>query len=308
MIAIDFQGGAHGNFLEIVCNEIAGVTISKISPFSASGAAHRKIYTRKKYFACEHYSFTPIEFPPDTSAVVSIKIQEIDLLPLLQISFLRAGDYYLDNDVLEIDTYNKLNNPQYSWVLKELIDGFFAGQITKSYNAVKDPTWPTISNLKDFLNLPEHIQLECVNQHKLELLELSDELPHCPRHVLREYFQIGFEHPSQHGFIKRQAGVRYPTHWPKFEFPFDNFYNKEKFIIGLKELASWANISYNNWDKVLELHAEFLKRQPYKDSKIICDQVVEDICNGKDPNAKLTMIEEAYVNSQLKIRGHECRY
>jgi len=308
MIAIDFQGGSHGNFLEFVCNKMIGITADKTLPFNSNGAAHSKSYTGKKYFECNHYSFTPVAFPLETEAVILIKIQDQDLLPLSQISLLRAGDLGIDNDCLEIDTYHKLNTINYRWVLDELIDAFFTGQITKSYDAVKDPSWPAVHSLKDFANLPEVIQAECKHIHNLELMELTEEQPHCPRHILQEFFQLGFENPDQQGFIKRQKQIQYPQHWPRFEFYFSNFYNQQKFMDNIQAIASWANISYNDWHKIENLHQEFLARQPYKHSKIQCDKIVEDLCNGINIQTKLTMIEEAYVNAQLKIRGHECRY
>jgi hypothetical protein len=55
---------------------------------------------------------------------------------------LRAGDLEYNNDHLEIDTYNKLNNWQYQWVLDEILRGFFTDQIQKSYDAIKDSSWP----------------------------------------------------------------------------------------------------------------------------------------------------------------------
>jgi hypothetical protein len=165
-----------------------------------------------------------------------------------------------------------------------------------------------VHSLKDFANLPEVIKAECKHIHNLKLLELTEEQPHCPRHILREFVQLGFENPDQHGFIKRQKQIQYPQHWPRFEFNFSNFYNQKKFMDHVKAIASWANISYNDWHKIENLHQEFLTRQPYKNCKSICDQIVEDLCNGKNFQSKLTMIEEAYVNAQLKIRGHECRY
>ena len=153
-IAIDFQGGSHGNFLEFVCNIISGVATAG-SPFNASGAAHSKIYLDTKVFHAAHFSERGITFPANTKKVVCIKISPDDLLPLNQISLLRAGDRGLDNDDLEINTYHKLNNVDYKWVLAELKSAFFENQIENSYNAVKDPSWPDVKTLSDFDKLPE---------------------------------------------------------------------------------------------------------------------------------------------------------
>ena len=203
MIHIDFQGGAHGNYLEFVCNKIAGVTVG--TPFNAHGASHAKKYIGNKMFFADHYSFwsKPLIF----NKVIDIHIGIDDLLQLQQISLLRAGDHGYDNDQLEIDTYNKLNNQDYCWVLDNIIQGFFTNQIQESYNAVKDPSWPEVCTIREFENLPTAIKQECLEQHKLQLLELSSTNPHCPRSILREFFQIGFQHPEQHGFVVNQNQI-----------------------------------------------------------------------------------------------------
>ena len=132
MICIDFQGGAHGNYLEFVCNKIVGITTG--TPFNSLGAAHNKHYIGKKIFHADHFSYWPIPFLTDK--IISIQITVDDLLPLQQVSLLRAGNYNYDNNQLEIDTYNKLNIIDYRPVLDTLINGFFKNQIQNSYNAV----------------------------------------------------------------------------------------------------------------------------------------------------------------------------
>ena len=125
MIHIDFQGGAHGNYLEFVCNKIVGATVG--SPFNSLGASHAKHYTGKKMFYADHYSFWPKPFKFDK--IISIQIDTDDLLQLQQISLLRAGDFGYDNNQLEINTYNKLNTREYKWVLENIVQNFFANQI-----------------------------------------------------------------------------------------------------------------------------------------------------------------------------------
>ena len=89
MIHIDFQGGAHGNYLEFVCNKIAGVTVN--TPFNSLGASHSKQYTGIKIFHADHYSF--LHKPFVFNKIISIQIDTDDLLLLQQISLLREGDY-----------------------------------------------------------------------------------------------------------------------------------------------------------------------------------------------------------------------
>jgi hypothetical protein len=295
MIHIDFQGGAHGNYLEFVCNKIAGIAVG--IPFNSIGAAHTKKYTGRKVFIANHYSFLPVQLTYDK--IISIQIHVDDLLPLQQISLLRAGDYGYDNDHLEIDTYNKFNNVNYRWVLDSIIQSFFINQIQDSYNAVKDPSWPEVTSLADFQNLPNTLKQECIEQHKLELLELSPLHPDCPRSVLREFFQLGFQQPEQHGFIVRQQQIKYSESKQVYIFPFACFYNKNSFLQEVKKIADWAEISYTCQADISQLHNEFLQRQPYKNSKNKCDELISKIKLTQVVDQTVDLLEEAYINTKL---------
>jgi len=304
MISIDFQGGAHGNFLEFVCNKVAGIDSNEL-PFNKHGASHYKQYRAPKKFFADHYSFFNQEFKG--SKVVAIKIHRDDLLPLSQISLLRAGDYGFDNNELHIDTYHKFNNKDYRWVLDIIINSFFTNQIKVSYNNVKDDSWPEVATLQDFENLPNHIKQECIEMHNLTLLELNADHPNCPKSVLREFFEIGFLYPEQHGFLQRQKQMVYNDAMDVFNFPFGSFYCTDLFIDQIKKIANWADIVYTDWQSVMSLHHEFLQRQPYKDSKLKCDDIVLQIIKGL-PAPSVNLIEESYINAMLIQQGYERRY
>jgi hypothetical protein len=308
MICIDFQGGAHGNFLEVVCNKLAGITTDSDLPFNHLGASHKKKYITNNIFTADHYSFLSKPYPADTKKVISIQIVSDDLLALSQVSLLRAGDYAIDNDQLEINTYHKLNNTSYKKVLDNIIENFFKNQICESYNAVKDPSWPNVSTLNDFEQLPEFIRQECLVQHQLQLLRLDESHPDCPRHLLREFFQIGFENPSVSGFLSEQEKMIYIGK-DVYVFPFACFYNTNLFIDQCKQIVAWTNLQFNDYDSIIQLHNEFMKRQPYARSKQKCDRLVTEFIKGNIVALpKLTLMEEAYFNTQLKKNGHEFRY
>lgn len=304
MISIDFQGGAHGNFLEVVCNKIAGVDCVGL-PFNQHGASHQKTYTSSKQFMAGHFSFWPSKIT--TQKVISIQVAEDDLLPLSQISLLRAGDFGIDNDQLEVNTYNKLNNVHYRWVLDILLDSFFTRQIADSYNAVRDPSWPDCQTMSDFEKLPQHIQKECIEVHNLRLLECNATSPDCPRHVLREFFEIGFANPANSGFMQQQTKMQY-NNLDVYVFPFASFYNTNLFIEQVKSIADWAGIVYNNYESMTQLHVEFLKRQPYAKSKQHCDTLIEQMIHDKSFLPDITLMEESYVNAKLVKAGYERRY
>ena len=297
MIHIDFQGGAHGNYLEFVCNKFLANVQCPEMPFNVHGASHNKLYSSPQHFFARHYSYLPV--PLIYNKIITIKIEHNDLLPLSQISLLRAGDHGYDNNRLEVNTYNKFNNTNYRWVLDEIINGFFKDQIANSYNAIKDPIWPSITTLADFNQLPDHIRAECLEQHQLVLLELSAEYPDCPRTVLREFFEIGFRFPENSGFVSRQQLAVYDDSAQVYTFPFGCFYHKDQFMDEIDQVAQWAGLAYNQ-DSVAALHDKFLDRQPYKDSKTKCDKIVSQLM--EDPAMilpDLDLLEEAYINAKL---------
>lgn len=297
MIHIDFQGGAHGNYLEFVCNKFLANVQGAETPFNVLGASHNKLYSSPQHFFANHYSYLPV--PLIYNKIITIKIEHNDLLLLSQISLLRAGDYGYDNNYLEIDTYNKFNNADYRWVLDKIINGFFKDQIANSYNAIKDPSWPLVATLADFNQLPDHIRAECLEQHQLVLLELSAEHPDCPRSILREFFEIGFRYPENSGFINRQRLAVYNDSKQVYTFPFGCFYQKDQFIHEIGQVAQWAGFMYNP-DSVAILHDKFLDRQLYKDSKTKCDNIVARLTADLSTILPdLDLLEEAYINAKL---------
>jgi hypothetical protein len=302
MIYIDFQGGAHGNYLEFVCNKFLAGVLCNSSPFSRLGAAHAKLYYGEKQFQCWHYTdHRGVHTELLDSKIVSIQIEYDDLLPLQSISLLRAGDWNIDNNQLEIDTYHKLNNADYTVVLDNLLNSFFRSQIQESYNAVKDDSWPNINCIEDFNRLPEEIQLECIHQHNLKLFQFDEEHPNCPRNILREFFKIGFQNPEQAGFMVWQKKQIYDSSNDPKVFPFASFYNTDDFINQIQSIGKWCGWEVKNMPQLIELHNDFLSRQPFKDSKKFCDKLIKRICNQEIfelPN--LDLMQESYIAAQLE--------
>jgi hypothetical protein len=303
MIYIDFQAGAHGNYLEFVCNKfLANVPING-NPFNQLGSSHNKKYLGDKVFKAGHYfEFQGQRTEIYNSKIISIQIDVLDLLPLSSVSLLRAGDYNIDNNLLEINTYNKLNNPNYRWVLDNIIRSFFQTQVFDSYQAVCDPSWPAVNNIQDFKNLPDWIQQECLTQHNLQLLELSLQQPNCPRHILREFFKLSFKHPEQSGFITQQHKMYYNNSNDVIVFPFRAFYSTHEFQSYITRIASWGEFDFDLNDEFIELHKEFLQKQIYQNSKKCCDELVQQIIAGKQFVLPiLDLFQESYVSAQLEL-------
>lgn len=303
MIYIDFQAGAHGNYLEFVCNKfLAQVDVNGL-PFNQFGASHNKHYLQPKVFTAGHYfEYRGNRIELNNSKVISVQIDLTDLLPLMSVSLLRAGDYNIDNDQLEINTYNKLNNLDYRWALDNIIQSFFQTQIHDSYQAVRDSSWPDVNNIQDFQNLPNWIQQECLTLHNLHLLELSSQKPDCPRYILREFFKLGFKYPAQSGFIMQQHKMYYNASNNVIVFPFDAFYNEIKFQNQIKCISEWAGFKFVVTKEFIELHKEFLQRQIYKNSKFFCDNLIQQIITDRQfVLPKLDLLQESYISAQLEL-------
>lgn len=134
IIPIDFVAGAHGNFLEIVLNRFFGVVSDQGDPFTSLGASHLKSqdYLHRRLFVARHWFQTPHSIDEYDQAI-SIQFEQDDLLLLSSVSLLRAGDMNIDNDQLEIDTFQKLDNVHYRSVLQEIMTAYkFLDADTKS--------------------------------------------------------------------------------------------------------------------------------------------------------------------------------
>jgi hypothetical protein len=303
-IPIDFQGGAHGNYLEFVCNKFLTDCVVNTSPFNDNGASHSKGYCiRDQKFRAGHYSdWRGERNVPLSGKIISIRVAHEDLLPLTAISLLRAGDYGYDNDYLEENTFHKLSVTDYAWVLDNIVSSFFKDQIRDSYNAVKDPSWPDVETSDDFQKLPDWIKKECLEVHNLKLLELNEDNPNCPRYILREFFKLGFLRPEQSGFIARQKDMMwYYDDNDVYNFPYASFYDIDLFVKQINKIAKWTDTTINDLDSLIALHREFLTRQVYKDSKIKCDELLERIFNKESFKLPaITLLEESYVLAEIE--------
>lgn len=305
MIYIDFQRGAHGHYLEYICNRfIANVQVDGL-PFNQFGAAHNRKYKSPRRFRAGHFFQGQGAFANHVGQkIISIRIQHKDLLPLTSVSLLRTKDMQIDNNQLEIDTFNKINNREYKWMLDNINESYFKKQLLEGYNDVKDPSWPNINSLKEFMLLPSNIKKECKEVFSIEPVWLSAKYPDCPRNILREFFKIGFKYPEIHGFtIQQEKMKKYDQNNDIHIFPFSFFYNIDTFINELTNIAAWAGFKpIDSMDDLAFVHDEFLSRQIYKNSKIDADVLFDRIVGGeKFVLPKLTLLEESYLDAQLEL-------
>jgi len=156
---IDFFGGTHGNFLELVVNHAIDGNLYDISQnqFTKDGACHLKDVSSDyiPITKCGHYSWNEHIFD-DSDYVIRIVPSQCDMLIAVTNSFLRAGDQQLDLDNLEIDTRKKmLKLPKLLNFLQSLSDNhgvadFYSRMILRHYfeSMFADPT----NGLKNYTN------------------------------------------------------------------------------------------------------------------------------------------------------------
>ena len=125
-LIIDYYGGAHGNFLERVCNRfLFDIESAQFSPFVESGASHltTDAYIEDRKAVSDHYTFFDDPYP-ETPLKNTIVVNIFVDLPyqILYNSVLRAGDTPLDICTLEFDTLSKLTNPKHSVFRQTIID------------------------------------------------------------------------------------------------------------------------------------------------------------------------------------------
>lgn len=301
-IDIDFLAGSHGNFLEFVLNKILlGETLAQPTPFNALGASHikSKNYLDQRVFFSDHYHERKF-YNSTADYIVSIQITEDDLLPLSLVSLLRAGDYNISPKQLEIDTYGKFNNFSYRHLITKINEGF--GSVA-AYNDIKADSWPCINNVEEFGLLPSWIQRECLDEFGIKLFYLSEKTPNCPKHILREFFKIGFLNPHQQGFWELQNRMNYPPDVQLYVFPYSAFYSEIEFKKHVYAIFEEFKLTPSGYD-VSGLYSEFISKQIYANSKKECDDLVEMVFNSVDiPLPNLTVLHEAYIDAMLERRS-----
>ena len=125
MEKIDFFGGAHGNFLELMINLfVYQIEFDNNLLFNANGACHIKNQTTsyRPIIKCGHFSFFNRPFNPDDK-VIEIHCKDEDMLIAISNSLTRAGDQVIDITNLEKVTLSKLAKlPKAQGLLRDLIN------------------------------------------------------------------------------------------------------------------------------------------------------------------------------------------
>lgn len=124
IIPIDFVPGSHGHFLEVTLNKFFGFTLV-FDSFTPIGTSHvaTPAYLQSRVFDADHWYRSP-EKIQNVDKIISIRFSHDSLLLLSSLSLLRSTDRNIDNDQLEVDTYNKLNNLDYKNTLNSILKSY----------------------------------------------------------------------------------------------------------------------------------------------------------------------------------------
>jgi hypothetical protein len=123
-----------------------------------------------------------------------------------------------------------------------------------------------------------------------------------PRNILREFNKFGFRDPKINGYWLKLQQLTYSTDQDVFYFDFENFYDEQKFTIALKKLQDFVGQKFCFDHKITHLHQKFLNLNPYKDHKILCDKIIQQIKHNEDCSIPpLTLFQESYINAKLEL-------
>jgi hypothetical protein len=133
-------------------------------------------------------------------------------------------------------------------------------------------------------------------------VDLSENQPHCPRNILRHYFQdifIGYflGRPNNHDRMV------YRSDQQVYVFPFSSFYNLEQFKTHLENVKNFFGLEYSDFD-VTQLHRVFLSNMFFTGYKKQCDDIVDAVIKNEFClSANLSLFQESYINARLSIQS-----
>jgi hypothetical protein len=122
-----------------------------------------------------------------------------------------------------------------------------------------------------------------------------------PRYVLREFFKFGFKDPAVNGYWLKQQLMIYPEHCDVYWFDFSSFYNIDKFVQHIKNVADFVGREFDFSPEFYQHHANFLSFISCKDHKQHSDHIVECVRTNTEVDIpKLTIFQESYINGCLE--------
>ena len=246
MKKIDFFGGTHGNFLELIINLfIYQLDFNQSDFFNQNGACHLKNHNPDYIpkIKCSHFSHNNIPFDSN-DLVIEIHCNDDFMLPALVNSFVRSGDQVIDIFNLEIDTIKKLSSlPKATVLLTNIINDLGRKEIY-------------------------------------------------PRSAIRNYFYAQFDN-AEYGI---DMFNNFKHTGKKLVFPFDAFFDYEKFCVNLNKCAFFLDMNFYPTDHTYQIWKRFIQVNQGYDSYQRCKEAMHGILTGNSMDlSNFNIIEEAWL-------------
>lgn len=139
-------------------------------------------------------------------------------------------------------------------------------------------------------------ELKCLQMHEPEFGKTIFELP---KVMLTDFFRGQFRiEPwdileTQKNYIKNND--------ISLRFSFNNFFSKDKFLNGIKDIFEFVGYDITNYNGISDLYDEFAKRhETLVKSFETCNTVVNNTVNGINSNIQLNSCQQGYILAELE--------
>jgi hypothetical protein len=299
-----FYPGTHGHYIDFVLNTLATKKKYVDSPIDPAGTFHNitdnDTFIKNSVFKCFHPDslknfgmyIDPIKAIKKDEFFVKINFGPEEDVTAQQLS-LRRGVYPIDMDSITKNTYNKLMVLSADESLK-IIDNINQYSDITPYNNIKDPSWPNISSVDDFWNLPEHIINECVSVFNFTPFYLDENNTDAPEWVLRDLFKYWLHQgtPSEMPDFAVCNNTQFPN---MYSLPLRNIYDIELFKQELVKIGNWCGLNFDLAYFSEAIHNDYVSKLPIKNSRQLCESVFDAVKNNEYLPISLNINEESYI-------------
>lgn len=133
-------------------------------------------------------------------------------------------------------------------------------------------------------------------------IQLNNLQPHCPRHILREFYKFGLKLPSINGYVKAsKSSVENYKHQNCFLFPIKSFYEYNLLLTQINEIKNFYKLDFELID-FKEIHDIFLEKlTPFLNLTAQANRIIDAVkTNQLVEIKKLTLLQESYINAKIE--------
>lgn len=215
MNKIDYFGGLHGNYLELVTNVFIFQNQYDVRQdiFSQNGACHIKNSDSeyKKIVHALHWSYWGRSFSPE-DLVVRIVPKQTDLLIAITNMFLRAGDQAIDLDDLDQDTGIKLRSLRKAKTLLTTLEQQYGKQDSWDRSILRNFFYSMLNDPENGIDMMTRFDPVSVNVHNFPLRaffefdEFYSELNNMARFFNQNFYPTADLYLLHRQFLDRNQG------------------------------------------------------------------------------------------------------